>query len=738
MTRSRYSASVRRLQRKKRKSGLFWIVVCLLLLLGVFLFQGWRSATARINRAATLFMERVAAGDEAGAAALLEMNGNTLALDQWIELFRDPAIEYSGVSGARLTGLTSGQADVAFRVENIALTVPLELAFRETAWRVSALPAVTNLAGAFVEAETGGRLRLLWQGDSLVLNAARPYGLAFGDVVETLIVADTAVRVTRLEAAELSRLLLRGDAVLEGELEGIIPLSDSFAVYRTGGGMVQAGSAGELLIGQRGIKLYLSDGAAVAVRVEEEGAAVETIRVLLRQNLDDLSDQTLGHYRLRLSSESGCVVEDRVAQRSYSFAAGELLTVEPAGDGIALIPPGGTLLQFDNRIFFEPLPPGRMVVEGLPRSYWEGTSPAYRGLLEIINRDGRLVLVNEVSFEEYLYTVVPSEMPLSFGLEPLKAQAVATRSYAYTAIFANRFSGYGAHIDDSVLSQVYNNMPEYPLSREAVEATAGEVLFYGDTVADTRFFSTSCGYTANAHEVWHDSVTGNFPGEAVPYLQAAPQILTETVDLSDEAAVRRFLKEVEWPAYDFQSPYFRWEVEMSGAEVEAALNRNLTERYAAQPDFVLTLEGGEFRSMELPRIPLGRLRDLRVIERGAGGNIMVLELEGTNGVYRIIKEYNIRLTLRPVQYLDGEGPVVLRCHNGATYENYSILPSAFAVFDLIKDASGHVERLHIFGGGNGHGVGMSQYGARGMAQQGFNYRQILQHFYPGTELKALY
>ena len=49
-----------------------------------------------------------------------------------------------------------------------------------------------------------------------------------------------------------------------------------------------------------------------------------------------------------------------------------------------------------------------------------------------------------------------------------------------------------------------------------------------------------------------------------------------------------------------------------------------------------------------------------------------------------------------------------------------------------------MERLHIYGGGNGHGVGMSQYGARGMAQQGFNYRQILQHFYPGTELKALY
>ena len=141
MTRSRYTASVRRRpRRKKKKSGLFWFVVCLLLLLGFFLFQGWRSAAARINRAATLFMDRVIAGDGAGAAALLEINGNNLALDQWIELFQDPAIEYGGVSGARLTGLTEGRVDVAFRVENSALAVPLELTFRETAWRVERAP----------------------------------------------------------------------------------------------------------------------------------------------------------------------------------------------------------------------------------------------------------------------------------------------------------------------------------------------------------------------------------------------------------------------------------------------------------------------------------------------------------------------------------------------------------------------------------------------------------------------
>jgi len=215
------------------------------------------------------------------------------------------------------------------------------------------------------------------------------------------------------------------------------------------------------------------------------------------------------------------------------------------------------------------------------------------------------------------------------------------------------------------------------------------------------------GYTANFSEVWHDPATGSFPGENVPYLKAAGQIPGATVRLDSEAAIRQFLLHTDWPqAYDQESPYFRWQVEMTGAELEAAVNRNLGERFAAQPDFILTRDGDTFRSLEIPRNPLGRLRDIRVVERGAGGNIMVLELEGTNGAYRIVKEYNIRFTLRPVQYLPGGDPVVLRRHDGSMVDNYSILPSAFAIFDLEKDAAGYLERVVITGGGNGHGVGM--------------------------------
>ena len=130
------------------------------------------------------------------------------------------------------------------------------------------------------------------------------------------------------------------------------------------------------------------------------------------------------------------------------------------------------------------------------------------------------------------------------------------------SIFSSGYSCYGAHLDDSVVSQVYNNIPEQPGAVEAVESTAGMVLFYGDQAADTRFFSTSCGFTANYHEVWSDPETGSFPAEPVPYLKAVSQVLGESFELEREEELARFLQHGDWPAYDRDSPYFRWQVKM--------------------------------------------------------------------------------------------------------------------------------------------------------------------------------
>ena len=214
----------------------------------------------------------------------------------------------------------------------------------------------------------------------------------------------------------------------------------------------------------------------------------------------------------------------------------------------------------------------------------------------------------------------PQRDAFGFWPEALKAQAVAARAFAYASMLAGEYSSTGAHVDDSVLSQVYNNFREYPLSSRAVEETAGLVPFYGGQVIQARFFSTSCGHTANAHEVWPDATAGEFPSQPVPYLTAQSQIPGVAVQLQGEDQVRQFLQISSWPAYDQASPYFRWEVDMAAEELEESINRNLLERYREQPQFVLTKVGERSSVPNLwATAPLGRLLDIRVVERGEGG-----------------------------------------------------------------------------------------------------------------------
>ena len=112
-------------------------------------------------------------------------------------------------------------------------------------------------------------------------------------------------------------------------------------------------------------------------------------------------------------------------------------------------------------------------------------NPSYKGEIEVFVQDNGVVLVNQVALEEYLKRVVPSEMPTSFGVEALKVQAVCARSYAYKHIDAPGYPDYGAHMDDSIQYQVYNNTIEYEPSNTAVEMTRGKMLYYADALVQT-------------------------------------------------------------------------------------------------------------------------------------------------------------------------------------------------------------------------------------------------------------
>ena len=131
---------------------------------------------------------------------------------------------------------------------------------------------------------------------------------------------------------------------------------------------------------------------------------------------------------------------------------------------------------------------------------------------------------------------------------------------------------------------------------------------------------------------------------------------------------------------------------------------------------------------------IGELLNIVVLTRGQGGNIMELEISTTSGTYRVKKELNIRDIIRPIDYIGG-APIELRCHDGSIREDFPLLPSAFAYIDIERDTDGNITYINIIGGGYGHGVGMSQYGTYGLSLLGKSYIEIIEHYYPGCELK---
>ena len=130
------------------------------------------------------------------------------------------------------------------------------------------------------------------------------------------------------------------------------------------------------------------------------------------------------------------------------------------------------------------------------------SSPRYRGVITVIPRGSSLRVINTLDIEKYLLQVVPSEMPKSFGVEALKVQAVAARTYAVSDILKGKYAKDGFHIKDTVESQVYNNQVENEEATRAIEETSGEIMTYDNMPIDAKYFSTSSGFTSHASNVW--------------------------------------------------------------------------------------------------------------------------------------------------------------------------------------------------------------------------------------------
>lgn len=308
-----------------------------------------------------------------------------------------------------------------------------------------------------------------------------------------------------------------------------------------------------------------------------------------------------------------------------------------------------------------------------------------------------ITVVNELSFQEYLYGVVPREIPASWHSEALKVQAVASRSYAIRSV--GKHGAYGFDLCNKQHCQVYLGYSgENKSTNKAVDDTDGKTVTYSDKVITAYFSSTSGGHTENSENYW---------SSPLPYLRGVED------------------------KYE-NSPYSNWDKLIDKSEVKQKLSSN--------------------------NVDIGDIVDIKPIEISEFGRVIKLEIIGTKGSVTYEKE-RIRILF-----------------------GYSILKSTW--FSVLSDADVHItdvrsdtvikeraNNLHVMtadgirkiadqsnkfyikgnegtsinninpevytfrGKGYGHGLGMSQYGAKGMAEAGFDYKQILEHYYTGAKVQ---
>ena len=329
----------------------------------------------------------------------------------------------------------------------------------------------------------------------------------------------------------------------------------------------------------------------------------------------------------------------------------------------------------------------------------------YRGRIEIGRYGGanNLKAVNIVTMEKYLYGVVPCEMVYAWHEEALKAQAVCARSYAYMAGFGGDSNSVNPYkICDTTSSQVYKGYgAEKEKTNKAVDETAGELVYYNGKPVRAYYSSTSGGSTENVEDVW---------GTPYAYLRQVSDI------------------------YELEPELKPWIIKVKESEMLSILAEN--------------------------GISMNNIEDIKPSVLTASGRVYSVEVIGDkkeiiagSKLRKILSLYSTKYKV--VKYSDNPDYVAVLTGNGSYAVDIANSYIASSNFNVNK-ASSNVEQFvvmtadnlinypakapsssdeyYIAGMGYGHGIGMSQSGAKGMAEAGFTYKEILKHYFTGAQI----
>ncbi len=540
-----------------------------------------------------------------------------------------------------------------------------------------------------------------------------------GSICDINIKEGIVSRLTIYEESYVDKVMKYNKNIMELQNKGNMELEEDYEVYYINNDMMSYKGFNDVVVGYGDVRHFIKDGKIIASVVFGE-IEPKNIRVLIKDTAfkneihEEVELEVDGDYKIIYGDE------EESHKKGHIFKIG----IEDKNK------------YGEKRIYVLPEDKNsRIKINSIKRNYTDNKSPEYRGIIELQYRDKSIVIVNELDLEEYLYAIIPSEMPMSFGLEALKVQSITARSYAYNQIFRNRFKEYGANVDDSVISQVYNNIEEQTLGVEAVDKTKGIYLESEGKVISANFYSTSSGNSANSGDVWFNTKNKKFPTSTKEYLKSNKLYEGKDYgDLKEESNMRNYILDQNIESYDAHSRWFRWDVTMTSEEIRDSINKSINSRYKAnQHMFKFTNKEGNKIEVD-DNIEVKNIINIEILDRGDGGIIRKLLISDEEKDIEIKGEYNIRLLLAPKKADDSKKDIVLN-RKGDTLKNYSLLPSGFFIIDEETVGDGKV-KFKISGGGNGHGVGMSQNGVKQMAMEGKKYEEILKYYYKGVDIRT--
>ncbi len=389
-----------------------------------------------------------------------------------------------------------------------------------------------------------------------------------------------------------------------------------------------------------------------------------------------------------------------------SLKSGENVTLLCNGEEKAVI--------FDSREYFAQIEDGEggnLIIDG----------DEFRGRIEFFKKNSAYTLINVLEIEEYLLGVLPSEVANSLPKEALKAQAVVARSFSEFSK-NTKHSSDGFDLCNSTHCQVYKGVSsETSETTNAVLETKGVKIYYDDKVINATYFSSSGGNTANSEDVW---------GTAVPYLRAVldksetePKVWTRVFSFSEITEIANAngenignVNEVYIASKDEFGRVNSLVIEGSGGNV-------VLEKEKIRTFFSKSKDGSLLSrnfSMEIGETANSSEKEEFVMTNVLGKSESNL-LE--------FKDILVLDGLENSNLLDGKKFFVIGENSSKLYE--SVVTESVEKEQHHEKVSGDVV---FYGLGFGHGVGMSQTGAKNLAEQGKNYIDILKHYYTGIEI----